>query len=168
MDILIITDYLPYPLIAGDRLRVYNLIKNISAIHKITLLSLIRKDDPLEAIDHLKSYCQNIYVAELKRTSKVKHIPGLVCFGLLGIPLELHYLYSKKMIAKIKEITKSKQFDIIQYEHSRMAFYDKYVDSQQRAKRIIMFHNVIFEQTKRGIKIDIFQANKKGYPMNFG
>ena len=153
MNILIITDYLPFPLISGDRIRVYNLIKNLSSAHKVSLLSLTRSDDSSDDIKHISKYCQYIGLAELNKKSKIGYIPEILRFMFGRMPLELSFLSSKKMEEEIRTITRNNQFDVIQYEHSRMAFYDKYVDKQQRAKRVIMFHNVIFIQTESIYKI---------------
>ena len=154
MNILIITDYLPFPLISGDRIRVYNLIKNLSSNHEVSLLSLTRPDDSLIAIEHLSKYCQYIGLAELNKKSKIGYIPEIIRFLLMRTPIELSFLSSKKMEEEIKTITRNNQFDVIQYEHSRMAFYDKYVDKHQQAQRVIMFHNVIFVQSESIYKIN--------------
>lgn len=155
MNILIITDYLPFPLISGDRIRVYNLIKNLSRNHKVSLLSLTRPNDgSSDGKRHLTKYCQYIGLVEINKKRKIGYIPEIVRFILARTPIELSFLFSKKMEEEIKTITRNNQFDVIQYEHSRMAFYDKCVDKQQRAKRVIMFHNVIFIQSESIYKIN--------------
>ncbi len=44
MRILMLTPYLPYPLVSGGQIRTYNLLKNLSRQHQITLFSLIKDD----------------------------------------------------------------------------------------------------------------------------
>jgi len=43
MKILMITPYLPYPLLSGGQIRTYNLLKNLAGKHEITLFSFIRE-----------------------------------------------------------------------------------------------------------------------------
>lgn len=57
-----ITPYLPYPLVSGGQIRTYNLLKNLSKKHNITLFSYIRKDDERQYISKLKPYCADIRV----------------------------------------------------------------------------------------------------------
>ena len=44
MKILMLTPYLPYPLLSGGQIRTYNLLKNLSKKHEITLFSLIKEE----------------------------------------------------------------------------------------------------------------------------
>lgn len=57
-----ITPYLPYPLVSGGQIRTYNLLKNLSKKHNITLFSYIRKDDERQHIAKLKPFCSKIKV----------------------------------------------------------------------------------------------------------
>ena len=50
MKILMLTPYLPYPLMSGGQTRSYNLIKNLSKKHEITLFSLIKNEMPRYAV----------------------------------------------------------------------------------------------------------------------
>lgn len=59
MRILIITLYLPYPPNSGGQIRSYNLIKNLSKKHKITLVSLIKKGEEQYASE-MEKYCDKV------------------------------------------------------------------------------------------------------------
>ncbi|MEP7166971.1 MAG: glycosyltransferase [Candidatus Woesebacteria bacterium] len=74
MNILMITPYLPYPLVSGGQIRTYNLLKNLHTKHKITLFSYIRNDDERQYIDQLKPYCQKIHVFKRGPVWSVKNI----------------------------------------------------------------------------------------------
>jgi polysaccharide biosynthesis protein PslH len=160
MQILFITDYLPYPLISGDRIRVYQLLKKLSRHHEITLLSLVRPADSLEVLSHLKSFCTRIETGMIRRQSKLKHLPGLIQLGLSGKPLALKFIYSPELAWKVKEITHQTQFDIIQIEHSRMAIYREAIAKNQKAKQILMFHNIGFEQYNTIYKVNVTLEDK--------
>src|SRR3989338_10145678 len=62
MKILMLTPYLPYPLLSGGQIRTYNLLKNLSLKHDITLFSFIRRDDERKYIPELKKYCRTVKV----------------------------------------------------------------------------------------------------------
>lgn len=59
MRILILTLYLPYPPNSGGQIRSYNLIKNLSKKHKITLVSLIKKGEEQYA-SKMEKYCEKV------------------------------------------------------------------------------------------------------------
>ncbi len=62
MKILMLTPYLPYPLYSGGQTRSFNLIKNLSKNHDITLFSFIRNDNERQYLKNLAPYCQKIKV----------------------------------------------------------------------------------------------------------
>lgn len=62
MKILMLTPYLPYPLFSGGQIRSYNLLKNLSKKHEITLFSFIRSDQEKQFLANLKPYCRKVAV----------------------------------------------------------------------------------------------------------
>jgi glycosyltransferase involved in cell wall biosynthesis len=66
MNILMLTPYLPYPLVSGGQIRTYNLLKNLCKHHNITLFAFIRKEEERQYIKELEPFCQKIQV--FKRT----------------------------------------------------------------------------------------------------
>jgi glycosyltransferase involved in cell wall biosynthesis len=62
MKILMLTPYLPYPLYSGGQIRSYNLLKNLSKKHRITLFSFIRRNEEKKYLKYLKPYCQRVQV----------------------------------------------------------------------------------------------------------
>lgn len=64
MKILMLTPYLPYPLISGGQIRSYNLLKNLTRKHQITLISLIKNDSEKQYIDNIQPFCHEVIVAK--------------------------------------------------------------------------------------------------------
>ncbi|PWU23944.1 hypothetical protein C5B42_01125 [Candidatus Cerribacteria bacterium 'Amazon FNV 2010 28 9'] len=62
MNILMLTPYLPYPLVSGGQIRTYNLLKNLHGKHTITLFCYIRKEKERQYIKHLEHFCSTIRV----------------------------------------------------------------------------------------------------------
>ena len=60
MQILMIADYLPYPLIGGDRIRIYNLLRRVASRHEVSLLSFLEKPEDVEGVPHLKQLCARV------------------------------------------------------------------------------------------------------------
>ena len=56
MKILMLTPYLPYPLLSGGQIRSYNLLKNLAKKHQITLVALIKHDDEKKYIANIAQY----------------------------------------------------------------------------------------------------------------
>mgnify|MGYP001557847701 FL=1 len=62
MKILMLTPYLPYPLLSGGQTRSYNLLKNLSLTHEITLFSLVKDEREQRYIGELKKFCKNVVI----------------------------------------------------------------------------------------------------------
>ena len=59
MKILMLTLYLPFPPTSGGQIRSFNLIKDLSKKHEITLVSFIKKGEEVYASE-LKKYCKEV------------------------------------------------------------------------------------------------------------
>ncbi len=62
MKILMLTPYLPYPLLSGGQTRSYNLLKNLARDHDITLFSFIRTNEEKKYRAELLKYCKKVEV----------------------------------------------------------------------------------------------------------
>src|SRR3990170_2649779 len=87
MKILMITPYLPYPLVSGGQIRTYNLLKNLAHKHQITLASFIRSPEEKKYIRELEPYCQKVIIFKRRKAwspinillSALTPFPFLVC-----------------------------------------------------------------------------------------
>src|SRR3990172_2274966 len=87
MKILMITPYLPYPLVSGGQIRTYNLLKNLASKHQITLASFIRDNDEKKYLKDLEPYCQKVIIFKRRKAwapvnillSAITPLPFLVC-----------------------------------------------------------------------------------------
>jgi len=149
MRILYITDYLPFPMISGDRIRNYNLIRRIARQHQVWLAAPLIKPDQAEGILHLQEFCCGVETAPLQKRSKPTRLLAMLRYGLAGRPWEFEWLYSEELANKIRQLASTITFDIVQIEHSRMAPYLETLPSSTRAKRILVFHNIASLQYKR-------------------
>ncbi len=68
MKILMLTPYLPYPLLSGGQIRTYNLLKKLANTHEVTLFALIKEESERQYIPELEKYCHKVQV--FKRSKK--------------------------------------------------------------------------------------------------
>lgn len=114
MKILMLTPYLPYPPSSGGQIRSYNLIKQLSKNHEITLVSLIKFDDEKKYIEKLERFCKKIYV--FKRPEKPFAISNILRTGFSLFPLLVIRNFSSELKKELPKIIKGGEFDIIHAE----------------------------------------------------
>lgn len=114
MKILMLTPYLPFPDSSGGQIRSYNLIKNLSKKHEITLFSLIKEDFEKSFIKELEKYCKEVKV--FKRSKSPWTLRNILLTGFGYYPfLVIRNLSPKEKIAVREEINKNK-YDLIHAE----------------------------------------------------
>jgi len=84
MKVLMLTPYLPYPLVSGGQIRTYNLLKHLSKHHDITLFSLIKDEAERTHLTELKKYCKKIVL--FKRTKNPFVLRNILLAGFSTYP----------------------------------------------------------------------------------
>ncbi len=113
MKILMLTPYLPYPLISGGQIRTYNLLKNLSKSHKITLFSYIRSQEEEKYKKELLKYCKNVYLIKRRRAWALKNI---LLAGFTPYPFLVCLYLSQGLKNAINETLKREKFDLVHAE----------------------------------------------------
>jgi glycosyltransferase involved in cell wall biosynthesis len=114
MKILMLTPYLPYPLLSGGQIRTYNLLKNLSKKHEITLFSLIKEEKEKKYIEQIKPFCKK--VAVFKRPKSPWALRNILLAAFTPYPFVVTRnlpIGAKKVIAKALQ---QEQFDLIHAE----------------------------------------------------
>jgi polysaccharide biosynthesis protein PslH len=114
MKILMLTPYLPYPPSSGGQIRSYNLIKQLSKKHEITLCSLIKHEEDRVYVDKLKPFCKKVLV--FKRAQKPWTISNILKTGFSLFPFLVIRNFSSSEKIALNEILKEEKFDIIHAE----------------------------------------------------
>jgi polysaccharide biosynthesis protein PslH len=154
MRILMITDSIPYPLLGGDRIRIYNLLGRVASQHEVYLAALLEKpEDAAEGVPHLQQICVRVETANYQRSNRLAHIPGMLRYALRGNPPELKLLHSEELVSKIRQLVSTTDFDIVQIE-SRMGLYLETLPLKKKLKSILMFQNFTFQQDNRVFHIE--------------
>lgn len=151
---------MPYPTDAGEKIRVFNIIKHISQAHEVSLITQIMKQHEKQFIPELKKYCSRVDTVLLRKRSKLEHLPGVIRCLVSGEPLDNKFVFVDEMKKKIQKITYSESFDIVQIEHSIMAPYIKAISMANNSKKVLTFHNIASLQYKRIFKTERIISNK--------
>lgn len=120
MNILFLTSRLPFPPIGGDRVRSFQLLRHLSARHRITLVTFVENDDQLRAAAPYRELYHRIVSVPLSRAqSYFNCIRGLASTE----PLQAHYYKSPRMRAVLKEEFAHHAYDVALVHMIRMAPY---------------------------------------------
>lgn len=66
MDILLLTQVLPYPPDSGPKIKTWNVLKYLARSHAVTLVSFVRGDQSRE-VEHLRRYCRAVHTVVMQR-----------------------------------------------------------------------------------------------------
>lgn len=109
-----LTPYLPYPLLSGGQIRTYNLLKNLSTKHDITLFALIKEESERKHIAELEKYCKKVMV--FKRSEKPFTLRNIITTGFSAFP----FLVIRNLVDEVREAVKqellSQKYDLIHAE----------------------------------------------------
>jgi sugar transferase (PEP-CTERM/EpsH1 system associated) len=160
MRILLITSSLPYPLTAGSKIRVWNLLQIIASQHEVTLLSLLDSAHDLQYLPDLEQHCARVEpVVKRRRRSRVQLLLRLLRTMLRGQPTRNGIAYYEELEQKVREVTASHSFDVIQIEQSHMAPYIEFVADGDDTARLITLYDTGATQYERILKV---QSNLQG------
>ncbi|MGB0886949.1 MAG: glycosyltransferase [Vicingaceae bacterium] len=121
MKIFVLLSRFPYPLEKGDKLRVFNQIKELSKNHEIILCALSAEKVKQSSIDELSKYCSHIEVIKL---SKIKIYWNLIkCLLFTNQSLQVAYFYSSSAQKKINSFLDKYQPDHIFCQLIRVTEY---------------------------------------------
>lgn len=109
-----LTPYLPYPPSSGGQVRSFNLIKQLSKRHQITLCSLIKYENEKKYVSKLEQFCQKVYV--FKRAEKPWTLNSILTTGVSRFPFLVIRNFSTAEKNAVKKILEDEKFDIIHAE----------------------------------------------------
>ncbi|MBI4096244.1 MAG: glycosyltransferase [Candidatus Levybacteria bacterium] len=115
MNILLVSSYLPYPLTSGGHIRLYNLLKELSGKHMVTLICEKRDYQGDAEINELKKFCKKVIAVPRNKQWTVKNI---LKTGLSFSPFLITGHTSFEMKKEIKREINENQFDLIHAETS--------------------------------------------------
>lgn len=136
-NILVLTPRLPYPVMGGDKLRIYNVCKYLAGVGSdITLLSFVtdEKEAELAARHEAGRIFSRISTVVLKKRSSYMN----TLFGLLSRkPLQTHYYSSAEMVRKMNSELNSRKYDAVLAHLIRMAPYVMSADLPPGTRKVL-------------------------------
>lgn len=114
MKILMLTPYLPYPLLSGGQIRTFNLLKNLKDKHEITLFSLIKNESDRQYVKDLEPLCHKVRV--FKRSSKPFTLKNILRTGFSLFPFVVTRNLVPATMQGVKEELALEAYDLIHAE----------------------------------------------------
>jgi len=172
LNILFLTQVLPYPLDAGPKIRSFYTLRFLAKSHSITLLSFVRPTDSATAIRFITQFCKSVKTVAMPRSRWLDLFAGLKSV-LYHKPFLISRDELKGMDQQIKEIVKVDRFDVIHADQLWMAPYALKARTYAEAvgyspKLVLDQHNAVYlipqrmaKATKNEILKPLFQREAK-------
>jgi polysaccharide biosynthesis protein PslH len=113
MKVLVISSYLPYPLLSGGQVRLYNLIKELSKKHEITLICEKRPHQTAQDVAQVKKICKEVITVNRKKQWSISNIAKA---GLSFKSFLLTGHTQAQFKDKIQKTLSDNKFDLIHVE----------------------------------------------------
>jgi len=122
MKVLFVANRIPYPPYRGDKLKIYNLAKQLCKANELHLITFYVSDEELNYKDELLKVFSSV---KLIKQAKLTSI--FWCFmGIFSqIPFQVLYFKNLKFAKNLKLLLKNNRYDAIHVQHLRMAQYFK-------------------------------------------
>ena len=144
MNVLLLTQVLPYPPDSGPKVKTWNVIKYLALHHKVTLVSFVRGNQDAE-IGHLRKYCQEVHTVEMER-GLLKDGAALAQSLVRGEPWIITRDRRAAMFDLVRDLSARGSFDVIHADQLNMA---QYAAVATRGRLVIDEHNALWMLYRR-------------------
>ncbi len=165
MKILVVSSYLPYPLIDGGKIRLFNILKILSENHEITLICEKRSNQTQKDIAEVSKICKKVIYVERPKAWSISNVSK----SLLTLdPLLTITHSSREMKSKISQELKNENYDLIHIE----TFYVMQNLPKTSIPIVLAEHNIEYQVYEKyaskasilirpGLKFDIFKLKRR-------
>jgi sugar transferase (PEP-CTERM/EpsH1 system associated) len=142
MKIFVLLSRVPFPIEKGDKLRAYHQIRCLAKNNEIVLCAL--SDSPVQpdAIDVLKSFCNEVHIIPIRKAGMVWNV--FKAF-LNGKPLQVGYFYRCSARKKITSLLEQSKPDHIYCQLIRVSEYVK----QSKLPKTLDYQDIFSMGAKR-------------------
>ena len=116
MKILFLSPTLPYPLIDGGRIRVFNLLKQIALKNDVSILALETQDTDKESIIKIQELGVNVHLVENDTTLPTVSINTLLSSLINKQPITVTRYNIPAYKQKFRELLDTHTYDVVHYE----------------------------------------------------
>lgn len=149
MKILMVSSFLPYPLINGGNIRLYNLLKNLNKDYEVTLVCEKRDFQTDRDIEEIRKFCKKVITVDRKKQWSFGNI---LRSGFSLDPFLIVGHMSSEMKNKIKQELIANNFDLIHVE----TFYVMQNLPKTNTPIVLVEHNIEFSVYKRFVDNSLF------------
>lgn len=149
MKILIITPKIPYPPYRGDKLKIFNISRNLVQKNRVKILTFHESEKSLESLPYLKELGIDIETVKL---SFLNSIFNLFTVIFSKVPFQVAYYSSPKMKNKIKTLLTQEKFDVIYFHLIRTAQYFE-ATQDSNAVKVLDFTDAVSLYLSRFVEI---------------
>lgn len=141
MKVLVLDEWIPYPLISGKRLRSYHLITRAARTHDITYLCFHDTEGEEGARQHLESL--GIKVATVERKNPFSPAYRLYAHAAANLfspnPLVMRKHLRRDYLRKMHDLLRTDKFDLV---HCEWTHYGAYVQGFRDIPTFLSSHNI--------------------------
>jgi sugar transferase (PEP-CTERM/EpsH1 system associated) len=125
--ILYLCHRVPYPPNKGDKIRAFNQLRAISALHTVDLFTLADQAEDLNHQAALREYCETVTIARVvPALARLRALRYLLTTGPLTIP----YFFSTELQREVRKALSTRTYDRIFVYCSAMAQYVNIPEAQ--------------------------------------
>ncbi|MCS7458801.1 glycosyltransferase family 4 protein [Paenibacillus doosanensis] len=136
MNILLLSTDIPYPPVSGGRLRVFQVLKELSRYHRMYLISFLKNPDEYEYKRELLDYCEDVALVPLPAS-----LPGKYFSKYASREFQQH----------IDDFLARYPIDLLQIEHSYMDVYRYRTPKPGGLGKVLIQHNIEHEVHRQRI-----------------
>lgn len=139
MNVLLLTQVLPYPPDSGPKVKTYNVIKYLAQKHQVTLASFVRGDQSEQA-RHLERYCRAVHTVPMERSAAQDGM-AMARSLLTGQPWMMVRDDREAMRRLVDRLAAEQHFDVAHADQLNMCQYARRVPG---AFKVLDAHNALW------------------------
>lgn len=140
MNILILTPRIPYPPYRGDKLKIFNLGKQLLKNNSVTIITFLRSKKQLKEIDELKRQKFKVIFVKI---SILDSLINVIKSIFTNLPFQVAWYRSKVMKSKVNELLNSGSYDVCYFHLIRTAQYIPEQKSSNLILKVIDFTDAV-------------------------
>ena len=144
MNVLLLTQVLPFPPDSGPKVKTYNVLKYLSQHHDVTLVSFVRGDQSGD-VEHLRRYCCAVHTVPMARGA-VRDGWAMVRSLATSQPWMMVRDDRPEMHALIGRLATQTKFGVVHADQLNMA---QYAERVAGARKVLDAHNALWLLYKR-------------------
>lgn len=150
MNLLFLSQVVPYPLDAGPKVRAYYVLRQLAQTHAVTLACFSRPDDDPAALAHLRTWCRAVHTVPLERGRR-RDALALASSFLRRQPFLVRRDGRPAMHALIARLCAATPFDSLHADQLPMA---QFALRAPLRRKVLDEHNAVWHVVRRVAQLE--------------